>query len=62
MNELKNCPFCGSDDIHIDSEKGLIDEEDEFYQIECWECESSTGWHFDLKEAIQAWNRRASNE
>ncbi len=50
-NELKPCPFCGSETAKPQQFKKL-------WQIGCIDCGVSTGLHKTLAEAITAWNRR----
>jgi len=52
MNELKPCPFCGSEDLYTKQHAGM-------FSIECNECvaegpPNTTGIH----AAIAAWNKR----
>lgn len=51
--ELKPCPFCGSDEIVLG--KGL-------FAVMCLGCGVITKYYNTEKEAIAAWNRRASDE
>lgn len=68
--ELKPCPFCGGQNIDIDSCKGLEGCENfeecsssQYHAIVCnWNkggCGASSGYYPILEEAIKAWNRRA---
>ena len=57
MAELKPCPFCGGIALDVgplyDAEKG--------YVVKCIRCRCKT-WYFATEaEAIEAWNRRASD-
>lgn len=63
MKKLKDCPFCGSDNIFIDS----YDPYDGYqgnltiFRIRCLHCDAT----FEKKtydEIIKSWNRRAENE
>ena len=50
----KACPFCGS--------KAEVYEECEMVKIRCssYMCQASVnGWHDEVEDAIEAWNRRA---
>ena len=54
--ELKPCPFCGSDDVDLQCY------EDDGFHVVCGKCGGNMpGWD-DPDEAIEAWNRRAGNE
>ena len=59
MSELKHCPFCGK------SKVGLIRKEDK-YRVICinpnCHIEPCTNWQDTKQEAIEKWNRRATNE
>ena len=68
--ELKPCPFCGGQNIAVDSCKGLEECENfeecsssEYHAIVCnWNkggCGASSGYYLTLEKAIEAWNRRA---
>jgi len=57
MDELKDCPFCGSNNLQI----GTIDEET--VCIECNGCNASGGYFYEPdstspEEATTAWNTR----
>lgn len=57
--ELKSCPFC--------NQSGEIRSKDggEWYEkfwVQCWVCGARGAVCNDSKSAIDAWNRRASNE
>ena len=55
VNELKPCPFCGSENIEITSYCA------DLVFIQCDGC-GATFPHFDSeKEAIKAWNGRVDN-
>ena len=61
--KLKPCPFCGEmptiGEMHEDCG-------DLGYSVMCInnKCpiEARTAWHTDLKEVVEAWNRRANDE
>ena len=71
MSELKPRPFCGGQNIGLDSCKGLGECENfeacrsEYYTLVCdWNkggCGASSGYYPTMKEAIEAWNRRVDN-
>jgi hypothetical protein len=52
MNELKPCPFCGSE-AYITQDQG--------WQVNCKVC-CETSWYNTPQEAIEAWNRREKEE
>jgi Lar family restriction alleviation protein len=52
--ELKPCPFCGSDAV-----MGKIGGFDQFYYVDCTDCETGTGGVDSETEAADQWNRRA---
>lgn len=58
MKELKSCPFCGN----VPQLRQIGEE----WKVECIsvDCEAlpSTYFHDTKEEAIEAWNRRASND
>ena len=59
MSELKPCPFCGK------SKVGLIKKDNKF-RIICinpnCHIEPRTNWQDTKQEAINSWDRRATNE
>lgn len=62
MIDLKPCPFCGKSDYLVVLAEGHCDNRQ--YQIVCdasgeGGCGASCGWQDSLKEAKEAWNRRA---
>ena len=63
--KLKPCPFCGQEKYIVVLAEGHCD--DRQYQIVCdasgeGGCGASCGWQDTLKEAKEAWNRRADND
>lgn len=56
MNELKPCPFCGSDDVEVVQ---LMP--DSSFMTVCSKCPVSIGAK-TKDEAINLWNKRAGNE
>lgn len=60
-NELKPCPFCGSDDIDYGIMSGTMKG---FDYIQCQNCGAEIRSINNGKyiEAIEAWNRRADND
>ena len=49
-SELKPCPFCGGEAIHI---------EKDYNHVECHDCCCKTGTYGYRRHAISAWNQRA---
>jgi len=52
-NELKPCPFCGS-------EKVFINDEVLGFLVECKECCTEGPYSHEKQEAIDRWNQRAT--
>ena len=53
--QLKSCPFCGSDDVHL-----LGDHEDGVFHVMCKNCKAESDYFDDVEDAaIAAWNRRS---
>ena len=50
MEDLKKCPFCGSENIRL-TNWGL-------YRCWCSDCLAHSADEISEKEAIQAWNKR----
>ena len=68
MNELKQCPSCGGD-----AEKRYVKRQTLFaylrfpyntyyVYVRCRVCGATSSVHFTIENAIEAWNRRISNE
>ena len=53
--ELKNCPFCGGEELQHGYEKHS------FYWVECTDCEVAIGRDTGY-QAIKAWNTRAGDK
>lgn len=53
--EMKNCPFCGSDDV--DESFGLRG--DGKMSSGCMNCGASSGCADDVIESVKIWNTRA---
>jgi len=63
MNELKPCPFCGSEVELRGSEKELTSGENiSYWYVICPECGASVYGSKDKATAIEAWNTRAKDE
>ena len=56
MNELKYCPFCGSNNVH--SAFYHFKDNGAKAVIECRNCYCSSGYYDNLKEAVAQWNTR----
>lgn len=58
MSKLKPCPFCGKYPQTV-----VDDETEEKFGVKCFNCGGSIDTEKEtLREAIEAWNRRASIE
>lgn len=55
-NELKPCPFCGGEATLLQTFGA-----DRPYHILCW-CGGRVGWFVTDQEAVDAWNRRTTDE
>ena len=53
--ELKSCPFCGSDNVKVHIPYFV----DALYQIQCYNCKCTTALYKTEKEAIERWNTRS---
>ena len=56
MNDLKPCPFCGSQILFLERT-----ETNKCY-IACVECGSRSGNYWTKQDAIEAWNRRIKKD
>lgn len=65
---LKSCPFCGGEAETICKPKTELRNSPTLYRIRCERCYAQSpyranaylhGWHETLKDADEAWNRRA---
>jgi Lar family restriction alleviation protein len=50
--DLKDCPFCGSGDIH------LFTDDERWTEVFCNSCQSGTTKFYDEVDAIEMWNTR----
>lgn len=53
MNDLKSCPFCGSNDI-----KCLSNLTEDIFFVSCLIYEANGSWKSNKKLAYEAWNER----
>lgn len=56
--DIKPCPFCGGKAIH----DHFLEEYFKIYVIKCKSCDASTTACISRKQAIEAWNRRATDK
>lgn len=54
--ELKTCPFCGSNECYIVKDYELVK-----VWVKCGCCGADTRIGNSVKEAIEAWNRRVAS-
>lgn len=50
--ELKQCPFCGSEDV-------VCERFEDVYYVECWYCGAKIETYNGAEDAIEGWNARA---
>ena len=65
MNELKPCPFCGGEIIDVCEEGKLFGKSAysrTYIFVRCRKCCARIGVHGTKPKAIEAWNRRATDE
>ena len=55
---LKNCPFCGAEEVHVIDRIDVSDGIGIFYHVRCKNCGVSTDEFKSQFDAIVAWNRR----
>ena len=60
MNEeLKPCPFCGSEDIGTDYDEERVETNYLYgHFVECHDCFGASGYRLTKELAIRCWNRR----
>ena len=61
MDELKSCPFCGSENVGV-AETALGNYMNIFFFAICDECGARTKLFHDGDKAEEAWNRRAEDK
>ena len=69
--ELKKCPFCGGDDVHMDfshfgnhafvESGGLVHSTPMLYMAFCADCGARTMDYEEARMAADAWNRRPND-
>ena len=57
-NQPRSCTFCGSADVKIEDS---IKQFSKVFEICCNKCKCSSGYYDTKIEAIEAWNRRATD-
>lgn len=58
MEELKNCPFCGSNEILVHTAHFAMDNGPR-YHVRCKRCPCELTWSFtSMEDLTAAWNRR----
>ena len=57
MDELKPCPFCGESAVETRTDDNGIS-----WYIFCNDCGVMCGYAMSKKDAIEAWNRRSSDD
>jgi len=58
MNELKACPFCGSDAEFQNPNPEPTNAASSEYYVECLGCGATSGTYDFMDEAVKAWNTR----
>ena len=58
MSEIKECPFCGGEAYVVKDETQQLYK----WRVECSCCFANTDNFFEMKKAVEAWNRRADEE
>lgn len=54
MSEIKECPFCGGEAYVVKDETQQLYK----WRVECSCCFANTDNFFEMKKAVEAWNRR----
>jgi Lar family restriction alleviation protein len=57
MENIKECPFCGSNNAEIKEDQSTIYYGGAYY-VECQDCKACSKLAKIPKEAVVAWNRR----
>lgn len=60
--KLKPCPFCGGEAEMINIDAARVQGITDPVTVRCKECKCNTNWFSKEWEAIDAWNRRTSND
>lgn len=60
MNELKPCPFCGSEKVFFTPDEEQPYENTELGFIWCHGCDFTTDSYYSERIAAEKWNRRAN--
>ena len=68
MEELKPCPFCGNKNPSLERQAWNVPTDDggdlwvDMWRVVCIQCAASSCSYKTADLAIEAWNRRASDE
>ena len=55
---LKECPFCGSEEIRVIDRINVSNGLNSYYHVKCRGCGASSDEYKSQYDAIMAWNRR----
>ena len=58
-SDLKKCPFCGSEDVHV--YPFGIEGAFKYWFARCSSCKCKTSFEDSVEKAVSVWNRREGN-